>query len=176
MSYTYPAGQPQGMPRRITNLLREMLIGEIIAINGYQTHIANSLIEPLNQVWHAIMLDEKEHYGLLTQLIDKYDPVQREQSLKFLSTEPPISLESQSYRPQYDAQILTNNLRSDIKGECEAIILYEQDLNTIPYQDIRSTVQYIVNDEKEHVAMLNQALLRMDRDPYGPINRPRNES
>jgi len=63
MSYTHPNGQPQGMSRQFTNKLREILIGEIIAINGYQSHIANSNIEEINYVWHSIMLDEKKHYG-----------------------------------------------------------------------------------------------------------------
>lgn len=43
MSYTNPEGQPQGYSYYFTNLLREALIAEIIAINGYEEHIANQI-------------------------------------------------------------------------------------------------------------------------------------
>jgi hypothetical protein len=59
MSYTNPLGQPQGMAVKITNKLRQIIIAEIIAINGYQNHISNSNMLDINEVWHHIMLDEK---------------------------------------------------------------------------------------------------------------------
>lgn len=59
MSYTILNGQPQGSARQFTNKLREVLIAEVIAMNGYQSHIANSNIEEINNAWHNIMLDEK---------------------------------------------------------------------------------------------------------------------
>lgn len=60
MSYTHLNGQPQGVALQFTNILREILVAEIIAINGYQTHIANSNMEEVNKAWHSIMLDEKK--------------------------------------------------------------------------------------------------------------------
>jgi hypothetical protein len=48
MSYTNPQGQPQGTARHFINKLREILIAEVIAINGYQSHIAHSDIEEIN--------------------------------------------------------------------------------------------------------------------------------
>ncbi len=59
MSYTNPHGQPQGVVKFVTNELREILIGEIIAINGYAEHIANSNMEDINAAWKSIMGDEK---------------------------------------------------------------------------------------------------------------------
>ena len=76
MSYTYPTGQPQGEPVQFTNVLREIIIAEIVAINGYQQHIADSSMDDVNKVWRSIMLDEKKHYGLLLALLRKYDPAE----------------------------------------------------------------------------------------------------
>ncbi len=60
MSYTNPYGQTQGTARKITNRLREIMIAELIAINGYQGHIANSYMKSVNEVWYHIMQDEKK--------------------------------------------------------------------------------------------------------------------
>lgn len=46
MSYTNPHGQPQGIAMFDTNKLREILISEIDAINGYSDHIILHPIEP----------------------------------------------------------------------------------------------------------------------------------
>lgn len=59
MSYTNPDGQPQGIASLDTNKLREILIAEIDAINGYADHIANSNMEEINDAWRSIMRDEK---------------------------------------------------------------------------------------------------------------------
>ncbi len=59
MSYTNPYGQPQGLAKTVTNKLRGALIAEIIAMNGYTEHIANSDMEEINRVWHSIVDDEK---------------------------------------------------------------------------------------------------------------------
>ncbi len=59
MSYTKSHGQPQGIAILDTNKLREILIAEIVAINGYAEHIANSNMEDVNKVWKGIMIGEK---------------------------------------------------------------------------------------------------------------------
>lgn len=76
MSYTNPNGQPQGIAHLDTNKLREILIAEIDAINGYEDHIANSYMEDINSAWKSIMGDEKKHYGMILTLLRKYDPAQ----------------------------------------------------------------------------------------------------
>jgi hypothetical protein len=55
MGYTYPYGQPQGIAYLYTNRLREILIAEIVAINGYEDHIANSDMEDINEAWKSIV-------------------------------------------------------------------------------------------------------------------------
>ncbi len=64
MSYTQPHGQPQGVARTPSSLLRESLVAEIVAINGYQQHIADSDMPDINAAWQSIMEDEKKHYGM----------------------------------------------------------------------------------------------------------------
>ncbi|MBU3144361.1 ferritin-like domain-containing protein [Clostridium sp. CF012] len=167
MSYTNSNGQPQGFAKIDTNKLREILIAEIIAINGYAEHIANSNMEDINAIWNHIMEEEKKHYGMILTLLRKYDPFQYKSYKEHIGDKSgPIS-PMQIYTPKYDKQIILNNIRQDIKGEFEAVILYEQLLVTIPYQDIRYALFSIINDEKEHTEHLTQLLLKYDENKYG---------
>lgn len=169
MSYTNPVGHPQGNADKITNKLRQIIIAEIIAINGYQNHILNSNMTDINEVWHHIMLDEKEHYGLALNLLRKYDPIEYKYSI---TPHEGISVNKspmQLYKPSYDKQIILNNLREDIKGELEAVILYEEELKEFSNKDIRNTLQTIIDDEKEHTEHLTQVLLKYDPDPYDSL-------
>ncbi len=67
----------------------------------------------INAAWHGIMTDRKRHYGMFLTPLRKYDP---KEYGKYL---------------QYDRRIILSNLREDIKGEPEAVILYEQELADI---------------------------------------------
>lgn len=165
MSYTHPSGQPQGTASQITNKLREILISEIIAVNGYQTHIANSSMEEINKVWHSIMKDEKKHYGMILTLLRKYDPEEYRQyeAHKALLFDNQYSI--QKYVPNFDRQLILNNIRDDIKGELEAVILYEEDLSRYP-KDIRMVLQSIIYEEKGHTEHLTKVLLKYDSDKY----------
>lgn len=170
MSYTYPTGFPQGTAYIFTNKLREILIAEIIAINGYQEHIANSNMPDINEAWHKIMDDEKKHYGWILSLLRQYDSVEYQMYLLHKSLISGPKSPMQVYVPQYDSQIILNNLRDDIKGELEAVILYEELLCLFPYQDIRSTVQSIINEEKGHIEHLTELVLKYDPDPYNGLD------
>ena len=48
------------------------------------------------------------------------------------------------YIPNYDIQIILNNVREDIKGELEAVILYEQQLSILSYHDVRAVLYSII--------------------------------
>lgn len=166
MSYTNSGGQPQGLAKVDTNKLREILIAEIIAINGYAQHIANSNMKDINEVWSHIMEEEKEHYGMILILLRKYDPFQYKGYKEHIGDKAgPIS-PMQVFTPNYDKQLILNNIREDIKGELEAVILYEDLLVTIPYHDIRNAIFSIINDEKEHAEHLTQLLLKYDPNKY----------
>lgn len=168
MSYTNPEGQPQGYPYFFTNKIREALIGEIVAINGYTEHIANSDMQEINKVWQHIVEDEKEHYGRFLNLIRKYDPVEFKQYVTHINDNYMVS-PMQAYRPEYDRQIILNNIRQDIKGELEAVVLYEQILYEMPYQDIREVFQIVIAAEKEHTEHLTKLLISFDQDKYNNL-------
>ena len=162
MSYTTSHGQPQGTPYIFTNKIREAMISEIIAINGYAEHIANSNMEEINTTWENIMEAEKRHYGMLLRLLRKYDPHQYEYYESHNSAKCGPKSSMQEYKPQYDKQIILNNVRLDIKGELEAVILYEQQFVDIPCEDIRHLFFLISNEEKGHLEHLTQLLIKYE--------------
>lgn len=169
MSYTNPNGQPQGIAILVTNKLREILIAEIDAINGYADHIANSNMEDINAAWKSIMGDEKKHYGMILLLLRKYDPAQYHAYKGHINDKLGPKTPMQTYTPDYNRQIILNNVREDIKGEFEAVILYEQEFANIPYNDIRSALFSIINEEKGHAEHLTQLLLKYDTDKYNGL-------
>jgi len=165
------------------------MIAELVAINGYQNHILTSNITAINEAWYHIMLDEKRHYTIALDLLRKYDPVE----YKYFITSHELNMETDLQNTQninpgqgkhssgekspalsshadkiaiYDKPLILNNVRADIKGELEAIILYEDEIADIPQKDIRVELQKIIDDEKEHTEHLTQVLLHFDPDPY----------
>jgi|AntRauTorcE11897_2_1112592.scaffolds.fasta_scaffold00016_18 rubrerythrin len=170
MSYT-TEGHPQGVARTTVNLIRESLMAELVAINKYNKHIKNSQFEQLNETWHHILEDEKRHYGMFLELVRKYDPVQLEM---FEKAKQDVDLTTEGYEkqfePEYSKQILINNIRSDIKGELEAILLYEKQLSRFRFKDIKQVFEEVIQDEKEHVEELTLAMQILDDDSYGPID------
>lgn len=166
MSYTHPFGQPQGAASLVTNKLREAMIAEIIAINGYEEHIANSTMREINSSWQKIMDDEKKHYGMFLTLLRKYDPEQFNAYQEHISSAQNLRSSMQSYTPDYQKQIIHNNLREDIKGELEASILYDALADKITQSDVKQTLLTISAEEKGHVEHLTRLLLKYDRDEY----------
>lgn len=169
MSYTQPKGQPQGTAHQYTNKLREILIAEVVAINGYQSHIANSNMEEINKAWHSIMLDEKKHYGWILRLIRKYDPEQHKQYVEFRDANPGPKQPIQTCM-ECSNQIILNNIREDIKGELEAVVLYEEQLPQFSYNDIRKVLRAVINEEKGHAEHLTRLLLKYDPDIYDSLD------
>ena len=162
MSYTNKFGQPQGFAKIVTNTLREILISEIMAINGYAEDIANSNMADINAAWNSIMEDEKKHYGMILTLLRKYDPFQYKSYKEHIGDKSgPIS-PMQKFTPNYNKQLILNNIREAIKGELEAVIFYEEQLDSIPYPDIRNALYSIINAEKGHAEHLTQLLLKYD--------------
>jgi rubrerythrin len=77
--------------------------------------------------------------------------------------------EMQSYKPDYDKQLILNNIREDIKGEFEAVVLYEQLLMEAPYQDVKDVFRKVIPMEKEHAEHLTELLIFFDKDKYNGI-------
>lgn len=168
MSYTVPNGQPQGVATSFLNSIREAMIGEIIAINGYASHIAHSDMEDINAVWRHIMQDEKNHYGMFMKLLHQYDPIQSQMYQKYAYDAVPVHT-LQIYKPEYDKQLILNNIRDDIKGELEAVILYDQNIRVMPYNDIKIVFTTIIVQEKEHAEHLTRILMQYDPDKYDDL-------
>ena len=64
---------------------------------------------------------------------------------------------------------ILNKIRDDIKGEYEAILLYDDLINKIEDKCLVKMIRDITKEEKEHVEELTLALMRLDSDKYGPI-------
>ena len=62
----------------LLSLLREDLVGELQAINQYQSHISEITDESTKKVLESIRNEEKVHVGELLTLIESIDPVQHD--------------------------------------------------------------------------------------------------
>lgn len=167
MSYTNITGFPEGMPYKVSGFLRQAMIAELVAINGYRQHLAMSPIKGLNEVWHNIIEEEKKHFGMFLQLLRRYDPCQakayRERNIiDFHNTRLPVC--------RIEAKDCYLNLvREDMKGELEAVLLYEQNLLFVEEKDVIQTYQYVIQQERDHLEELTAALIAYGHQPYGPI-------
>lgn len=169
MSYTTNR-QPQGIPFYFTNKIREAMIAELVAINDYTNSIASNDIKDINEVFYHIMEEEKEHYGMFLSLLRKYDPEQYRAYEEVKShLELPEKVKEVGIEPKHSKENVLNFIRENIKGELEAIVLYEQHLVEVPYKDIKETFRKVINDEKEHSEELTALLMHYDKDKYGPI-------
>jgi rubrerythrin len=116
------------------------------------------------------MLDEKKHYGWILSLLRKYDPDQYRQFLEHrrdgAGAKEPLCLETQ---PDYFYAVL-NNIREDIKGELEAVVLYEAECSEFPHKDIRTILHAIIVEEKGHAEHLTELLLKYDPDEYDQLS------
>jgi len=70
------------MDNKILKLLREDLVGELVAINQYQEHIDDINDDEVKKVMSHIMDDEKEHVAELIKIIRKLDPTEEEKFQK----------------------------------------------------------------------------------------------
>lgn len=162
MSYT-TEGQPQGIVTKITNSIRESLISEIVAINQYDYHINNSSCPSLQKLWIHIRDDEIRHYSMFTELLRKYDLIQQK---IYEETKGHVSVDySNCYSIKSVGKInISNAIRTDIKGELEAIVLYEYALSNNKYRDVYEVYTEVINDEKEHFEELTYAIMKYDTD------------
>lgn len=162
MSYT-TEGQPQGMPTKITNFIRESLISEIVAINQYNYHINNTPCPQLVKLWMHIRDEEMRHFSMFSELLRKYDPTQ----LKlYEETKGHVNIDfTNCYSLKSVNKVnIPGAIRSDMKGELEAIILYEDIMKHGKYRDIYEVYTEIINEEKEHFEELSFAVMEYDTD------------
>lgn len=170
MSYTTKR-QPQGILKTNEILFREGMIAEIVAINDYSYFITLTENKDMKNIFLDIMEDEKRHYGMFLdalRLIDEkefYQYKKAEENIKINSKD-----EYKDGTGKGNKDNLLIHIREAIKGELEAIILYEDIIQHLDREDLKEIVEEITNEEKEHVEELTRALILLDKNKYGPIS------
>lgn len=182
MAYT-TNGQPQGTAHSISNFIREAMIGELAAINDYTKHINETSSCEIKDILTHIMLDEKRHYGMLLELLRKFDCIQfnkavkakeeheneeKKQMKKKVKTK---NTTSSTNKKSHSIEYFLNKIRADIKSELAAIISYEDIISRISDKEAIDVITEITGDEKEHVEELTSLVQNLDKDCYGPIEK-----
>ncbi len=170
MSYTTNR-QPEGLLKTSEVLLREGMIAELIAINDYSYFITLTENKEIKNIFFDIMGDEKKHYGMFLdalRLIDKEEFHQYEKAQESINVSGKTKYKDGIGKGNKDNLFI--HIREAIKGELEAIILYEDIINCLGNEDLNNIVQKIINEEKEHVEELTRSLILLDKDSYGPIS------
>ena len=172
MSYTTNR-QPQGILIDKVAFLREGMIAELVAINDYSTFISLTNNKEAINIFHHIMEEEKEHYGMFLDALRKYDEKQKEFECEVrdqvnISSKNIGKYSDLSYSKDKNHNLLMS-IREAIKGELEAILLYEFFIDNITDEYLIALISKITSDEKEHIEELTLALTLLDKDSYGPI-------
>ncbi len=170
MSYTTER-QPQGIAKSVGDFLREGLVAEVVAINDYSHFIAVTENKELKELFHHIMEDEKRHYAMFLNALRCVDLEQAELQEEAKEHVDISSKEKyKDYTNKYDKDVnLLVTIREGIKGELEAILLYEQFVRNINNDTLIKIINEITRDEKEHVEELTRALIILDKDEYGTL-------
>jgi len=170
MSYTTER-QPQGIAKSAEGFLREGLVAEVVAINDYSHFITITENKELKELFHHIMEDEKRHYVMFLNALRCIDP---EQAALEEEAREHVNISSKEkykdYTNKYDKDVnLLVTIREGIKGELEAILLYEQFVRNLDNSTLVKIINEITRDEKEHVEELTRALVILDKDNYGTL-------
>ncbi|SHI95497.1 Rubrerythrin [Clostridium cavendishii DSM 21758] len=176
MSYTTNR-QPQGILINKETFLREGMIAEIVAINDYSRFISLTSNKEVKDLFYHIMEDEKEHYGMFLNTLRNIDN-DHEKLKAEIKDHIQISEKYKHKFKEYSTvkdmkNELLMNIREAIKGELEAIVLYESFIKNLSEEDEEDIVEIIVKiikDEKEHTEELTLALTLLDEDKYGLIS------
>lgn len=119
------------------------------------------------------MEEEKEHYGLFLDALRIADPEEQEISEE-VKEQVKISEKDHNKFKDYSSKGIKGNLlthiRDAIKGELEAIVLYDYFIDNLTDKRLITIISGIAKDEKEHVEELTLALTILDKDKYGPID------
>ena len=164
MSYTSDR-QPQGNVKRVESLLREGMIAEIIAINDYTVMINSISNEQVKELFTSIMQEEKKHYGMFLELLRLLDVEERDLS-ENAKNKIKICAKKRPYASQISNGDILSFIRDAIKGELEAIILYQDIASRFNNEKIVSVINKIIYGEKDHVEKLTRALTILDVDTY----------
>ena len=171
MGYTTER-QPEGVAKSVEGFLMEGLIAEIVAINDYSYFIASTDNKELKEFFHEIMEDEKRHYAMFLEALKSIDEEEKELGE---GAEKHVKISAKGKYSDYTNKCNKNtnllvNIRDAIKGELEAILLYEHFIINLSDNTISRIIKEVIKDEKEHVEELTRALIILDKDKYGNLN------
>ena len=170
MGYTTDR-HPQGLLKDIETLLREGMIAEVVAINDYTRFISATDNKEVKDLFNHIREEEKHHYMEFLDALRSIDEEECELAKEF-SENPPIS-ERDKYKDEIRVKnpknALLTDIRNAIKGELEAIILYEDIISNLKDEKIIEIIRHITKEEKEHTEELTKALTILDKDKYRPL-------
>ncbi|HEY5525067.1 MAG TPA: ferritin family protein [Clostridium sp.] len=171
MGYTTER-QPEGATKSVEGFLREGIIAEVVAINDYSYFIASTDNKELKEFFHEIMEDEKRHFSMFLEALRSIDEEEKESEE---GSEEHIKISSKGKYSDYTNKCNKNtnllvNIRDAVKGELEAILLYEHFIINLSDNTISKIIKEIIKDEKEHVEELTRALIILDKDKYGDLN------
>lgn len=169
MSYTTNR-QPQGRVKSAENFLREGMIAEIVAIDDYSKFISLTDNKELKELFYHIREDEKEHYGLFLEALRKID---KEEVEAYKEAQEHVKINTREKYKEGNSKngkgSLIMHIREAIKGELEAILLYEEFIINLDDTTLIRIIEHIIRDEKEHVEELTRAMLILDKERYGPL-------
>ncbi|SHJ88064.1 Rubrerythrin [Hathewaya proteolytica DSM 3090] len=170
MSYTTER-HPQGITKDKTGFLREGMIAEIVAINDYSNFISLTNNREVKDIFYHIMDEEKIHYGMFLTALRKYDKEEDELKDEVQDHVNISNKDMGKYKDLWTAKDKNENLlisiREAIKGELEAILLYQHFLENTSDNYLIDIISRIIYDEKEHTEELTLALTLLDKSPYG---------
>ena len=164
MGYTTDR-QPQGDIKKLESFLREGMIAELVAINDYNVFISSVSNEQIKDLFTKIMQEEKKHYSMFLELLRILDPEERALS-ENAKKKIKICARKRSYASQMSNGDILSFIRDAIKGELEAIILYQDIASQFKNEKIVTVINKIIYSEKDHVEKLTRALTLLDIDPY----------
>lgn len=79
--------------------IRKDIIGELEAINQYQTHILSTTNEDAKSVWQSIMYEEEVHVGELFALLFSLSPTSKTNFYKGFEHKDSAKGQTISHRP-----------------------------------------------------------------------------
>ncbi len=151
--------------------IRNLMQAELESINQYERHMQQSDIPELNEIWQYIVENEKGHYGMLLELLRRFDPQQAAQyeNVRNLNIIMPSKIQTEAAVVKRGNLETLNYIRNDIRLELATANAYEIFLLQVPLSPILQVVNTISQDEKEHIELLTKVLIELDTDRYGPL-------
>ncbi|EKQ57994.1 MULTISPECIES: ferritin family protein [unclassified Clostridium] len=146
--------------------LMEGLISEIEAINDYDYSLTLTENEEVRKILSHIRNEEVGHYFSFLEALRKID---NEFNTAAQAIQKQINIQSKINYNEYSCikenkVLLFTSIRNAIKGELDAIILYNKFLNEVKSNELFKIIKVIDINEKEHVEELTRLLVLLEKE------------